>query len=141
MIEHRTSKYRGSFTSKYRAWRLVYYEEYGDTEAAKDRERQLKGWSRAKKNVLVAKMNPKWRDLISEWENKYGLEFRLDGQVTAKESQKQPQDPSTPVSAPQEPTPGSWGPRISRAGAAKIKHRVLRQAQDGAREPSSAQDG
>src|SRR5207248_11327786 len=50
------------------------------------------------------------------------------------------QDPSTPVSAPQEPTPGFWGSRISRAGAAKIKHRVLRQAQDGAREPSCAQD-
>ena len=78
VIEHRTSKYRGSFTSKYQAWRLIYYEEYGDAEAAKDRERQLKGWSRAKKNVLVAKMNPKWRDLISEWENKYGLEFRLE---------------------------------------------------------------
>jgi putative endonuclease len=29
-IEHRTRKYAGSFTSKYRAWRLVYYEEYGD---------------------------------------------------------------------------------------------------------------
>ena len=58
-IEHRTSKYPGSFTSKYRAWRLVYYEEYGDAEAAKDRERQLKGWSRAKKNALVTKMNPK----------------------------------------------------------------------------------
>ena len=128
VIEHRTSKYRGSFTSKYRAWQLVHYEEYGDAEAAKNHERQLKGWSRAKKNALVAKMNPKWRDLISEWENKYGLEFRLDGQVTAKESQKQPQDPSTPVSAPQEPTPGSWGPRISRAG-------------ESAREPSSAQDG
>ena len=127
VIEHRTSKYRGSFTSKYRARRLVYYEEYGDAEAAKDRERQLKGWSRAKKNVLVAKMNPKWRDLISEWENKYGLEFRLDGQITRQEHD-QTQDPSTPVSATQEPTPDSWGPRISRAG-------------ESAREPSSAQDG
>ena len=58
-----------SFTAKYRAWRLVYYEEYGDAEAAHDRERQLKGWSRAKKNALVEKMNPKWRDIITEWEN------------------------------------------------------------------------
>ena len=126
-IEHRTRKYPGSFIAKYRAWRLVYYEEYGDAEAAKDRERQLKGWSRSKKDGLVVKLNPKWRDLVSEWEEKYGLEFRLDGRITLKESKKQPQDPSTPVSAPQEPTSGSWGPRVSRAG-------------ENAREPSCAQD-
>jgi len=98
VIEHRRCEYPGSFISKYRAWRLVYYEEFGDTEAAKDRERQLKGWSRAKKNALVAKMNPKWRDLISEWENKYGPEFRLDGRIVEKQSQQQIQDPSTPAS-------------------------------------------
>jgi putative endonuclease len=112
VIEHRTSKYPSSFTAKYLAWRLVYYEEYGDAEAAHDRERQLKGWSRAKKNAFVEKMNPKWRDIISEWENKYGLEFRLDGRITSKVSQKQTQDPSTPVS----------------------------RAEESAREPSSAQD-
>jgi hypothetical protein len=76
-------------------------------EAAKDRERQLKGWSRAKKDALVVKLNPKWRDLISEWEEKYGLEFGPDD-IVLKGSQNQPQDPSTPVSAPQEPTSGSW---------------------------------
>jgi hypothetical protein len=32
---------------------------------------------------LIAQMNPHWRDLISEWEEKYGLEFRLDGRITA----------------------------------------------------------
>ena len=85
VIEHRRGEYPGSFTSKYRAWRLVYYEECGDSQVAKDRERQLKGWSRAKKNALVAKMNPKWRDLFSEWEEKYGLEFRLDGRITRKQ--------------------------------------------------------
>jgi putative endonuclease len=127
-IEHRTSKYPDSFTSKYRAWRLVYYEEYGDAEAAKDRERQLKGWSRAKKNALVTKMNPKWRDLISEWEDKYGLEFHLDGRITAKESQKQPQDPSTPVSRA--------GESARECGVPENAVFVL-----GVQEPSSAQDG
>jgi hypothetical protein len=105
----------------------VYYEEYGDAEAAHDRERQLKGWSPAKKKALVEKMNPKWRDIISEWENKYGLKFRLDGRITSKISQKQTQDPSTPVSAPQERKARSWEPRVSRA-------------EESAREPSSAQD-
>ena len=80
-MEHRTGKYSGSFTERYRVWRLVYYEEYGDVEAAKDRERQLKGWSRAKKESLVMKVNPKWQDLISEWEEKFGLEFRVDDTV------------------------------------------------------------
>jgi hypothetical protein len=87
----------------------VYYEEYGDAEAAHDRERQLKGWSRAKKNALVQKMNPKWRDIITEWENKYGVEFRLDGRITAKVNEQQTQDPSTPASRarPIERNPGA----------------------------------
>ena len=74
----------------------MYYEEYGDADAANDRERQLKGWSRAKKNALVAKIDSKWRDLISEWEEKYGLEFRLDGRIELKQGwhreQKQEQN-------------------------------------------------
>jgi hypothetical protein len=36
-----------------------------------------------KREGLIAQMNPHWRDLISEWEEKYGLEFRLDGRITA----------------------------------------------------------
>jgi len=43
-------------------------------------------------------MNPKWRDLMLEFEEKYGLEFRLDGTIVAKVSQRQTQDPSTTVS-------------------------------------------
>jgi putative endonuclease len=92
VIEHRTHKYANSFSAKYRMWRLVYYEEYGDAEAALDRERQLKGWSRAKKEALIMKLNPKWRDIIGEWEDKYGLEFRLDGRITAKVDQLQGQN-------------------------------------------------
>jgi hypothetical protein len=36
---------------------------------------EIKGWSRAKKNALVASFNPKWRDLLQEWEQKYSLDF------------------------------------------------------------------
>ena len=84
VLEHRTRRYANAFTAKYRTWRLVYFEEFGDAEAAHLREKQLKGWSRAKKESLIVRMNPHWRDLISEWEEKYGLEFRLDGRITAK---------------------------------------------------------
>ena len=92
VIEHRTHKDPNSFSAKYRMWRLVYYEEYGDAGAALDRERQLKGWSRAKKEALIMKLNPKWSDITGEWEDKYGLEFRLDGRITATVNQAQGQN-------------------------------------------------
>ena len=81
----------------------MYYEEFGDAEAAHERERQLKGWSRAKKETLIVRLNPRWRDLIAEWEEKYGLEFRLDGRIEAKlasgaKGNSKTKDPSTPVS-------------------------------------------
>jgi putative endonuclease len=31
------------------------------------REKQLKGWSRAKKLSLIQRMNPTWIDLSEEW--------------------------------------------------------------------------
>jgi putative endonuclease len=49
VLEHRTRRYPNAFTAKYRTWRLVYFEEFGDAEAAHLREKQLKGWTRAKR--------------------------------------------------------------------------------------------
>ena len=48
VIEHRARIHPKIFTAKYRTWRLVYYEEFGDSAAAFTRERQLKGWSPSK---------------------------------------------------------------------------------------------
>ena len=45
---------------------LVYYEETNDAEAAMRREKQLKGWRRAKKLGLIDGFNPNWIDLASE---------------------------------------------------------------------------
>jgi putative endonuclease len=101
VIEHRTRKHANSFSAKYRTWRLVYHEEFSDSGAAFARERQLKGWSRAKKESLITRMNPHWHDLISNWEEKYGLEFHLDGRITANldragwASRTKTKDPST----------------------------------------------
>jgi putative endonuclease len=47
---------------------LVYYEETPDVRAAITREKQIKGWLRAKKIALVKSMNPGWRDLSDEWD-------------------------------------------------------------------------
>ena len=51
------------FTSKYFLDRLVYFEEPDDVGAAIVREKEPKGWRRAKKISLIEKANLKWSDL------------------------------------------------------------------------------
>ncbi len=69
-LEFRLSQHslnQGSqFVRQYNATKLIYYETYPDPESAIAREKQLKNWSRAKKEALVARVNPEWRDLIHE---------------------------------------------------------------------------
>jgi putative endonuclease len=55
------------FTSKYNIQFLVYYESTTDIHAAIAREKQIKGWLRAKKIALIDSMNPTWKDLSEEW--------------------------------------------------------------------------
>ena len=57
----------GGFTAKYNITRLVYYEETSDVRAAIAREKQIKGWLRAKKIALIEAENPDWHDLSEEW--------------------------------------------------------------------------
>ena len=60
--EHRRGEIPG-FSKRYNTNRLVYYERFNDVRDAIAREKQLKGWSRRKKEVLINSMNPKWMDL------------------------------------------------------------------------------
>ena len=53
--------------SRYNMTLLVYYETTSDVNSAIAREKQLKGWSRKKKDALIAAMNPRWVDLSLEW--------------------------------------------------------------------------
>jgi len=55
------------FTKKYKCHKLVYYEEYQYIADAIAREKQLKGWSRNKKQTLIKKLNPHWNDLSEDW--------------------------------------------------------------------------
>ena len=64
--EHRHERIEG-FTKRYHVHKLVYYEQTGDVKAAIEREKQLKHWTRAKKNALVETMNPTWKDLSEDW--------------------------------------------------------------------------
>ena len=63
--EHRSELVDG-FTKRYHVHNLVYFEEYSDVNEAIAREKQLKGWSREKKNALVTSKNPDFVDLSSE---------------------------------------------------------------------------
>ena len=66
VYEHR-QKPVPCFTSKYNITRLVYFEETSDVHAALAREKQIKGWLRAKKIALIESVNPEWKDLSREW--------------------------------------------------------------------------
>ncbi len=64
--EHRTKRIQG-FTAKYNVDKLVFFESTSDIVAAISREKQIKGWSRAKKNKLVASINSSWKDLSPDF--------------------------------------------------------------------------
>ena len=65
VFEHK-SKLMVGFTRKYNLTRLVYYEVADDVLAAISREKQIKGWLRAKKVALIQSVNPEWKDLSGE---------------------------------------------------------------------------
>jgi len=67
IYEHKHNLVPG-FASKYNTTKLVYYEEGNDFDAALAREKQIKGWLRAKKIALIESANPEWKDLGSGWE-------------------------------------------------------------------------
>ena len=58
---HKTSK--SSFTSKYNCFNLIYYERFEDVNISIKREKELKGWKRGKKEVLINGFNPEWKFL------------------------------------------------------------------------------
>ena len=65
--EHKNDAIEG-FTRKYQCHKLVYFEETSDVKSAIAREKQIKGWGRKKKEVLIKTKNPHWKDLSKEWE-------------------------------------------------------------------------
>ena len=66
VYEHRNHLAPDSFTSKYDVHKLVYFEQTFDVSDALEREKQLKGWRRSKKNALIETMNPEWKDLYPD---------------------------------------------------------------------------
>ena len=62
VYEHQKKLVKG-FSEKYNVNKLVYFEETSDVTTAIEREKKIKKWRREKKDNLVFKMNPKWKDL------------------------------------------------------------------------------
>lgn len=56
------------FTTRYRCYYLIYYEHFQDINTAIGREKQIKGWSREKKNLMIREFNPEWKFLNNEIE-------------------------------------------------------------------------
>jgi putative endonuclease len=82
VMQHKNGEIEG-FSSKYKCNRLVYFESFDDVHKAIGREKQLKGWRRAKKIVLIESLNPRWEDLAEKW----GSEMAFAGQAITQVSE------------------------------------------------------
>lgn len=54
------------FAGKYNAYYLIYWERFQNIEDAIDREKQIKGWTRVKKELLIKELNPEFTFLNDE---------------------------------------------------------------------------
>jgi putative endonuclease len=75
VYQHKTHEFEG-FTDSYNSVRLVYWESFDDVYKAITREKQLKNWRREKKLWLIARINPKFKDLSADWYIKRTLKTR-----------------------------------------------------------------
>ena len=66
MQEHRDGLVPG-FSDRYNLTVLAYYEQVPDVWSAIERENEIKGWGRGRKEALVSSVNPEWRDLSEDW--------------------------------------------------------------------------
>ena len=55
-----------AFTARYKCNYLLYYEHFFEINDAIRREKEIKGWSRNKKETLIRSVNPEWRFLNEE---------------------------------------------------------------------------
>ncbi len=64
--QHEYKINKNSFTARYNINRVVHYETYNESIVAIGREKQIKSWSRQRKERLIDKYNPEWKDMIEE---------------------------------------------------------------------------
>src|SRR5271157_1323886 len=64
--QHKSGEIEG-FTKRYKINRLVHYETFQYVRSAIRREKEIKGWDRAKRVALIEHENPTWDDLAADW--------------------------------------------------------------------------
>ena len=63
IAEHKLGTIPG-YTQRYRCNRLLYFEEHQNVKHAIAREKAIKRLSRHRKELLIAQINPYWRELV-----------------------------------------------------------------------------
>jgi len=67
LFEHQENKGKSNtFAGKFYCYNLIYYERFQFIEHAIEREKQIKNWSRKKKEFIIEKENPNWHFLNDE---------------------------------------------------------------------------
>lgn len=119
MIEHRQVLVPG-FTSRYRIFRLVHFELFGDVRDAIAREKEIKAWRREKKIRLIESHNPTWTDLAEQLPAKY--QKADPSHRSPKAGERVRDDNRSCARATEPPTPGN---RSSATASAPPAPRVI----------------
>lgn len=66
IYEHKNHLIKNTFTAKYNLEYCIYFEEFQYFDIAIQREKELKKWNRQKKEALINKKNPEWKEIATE---------------------------------------------------------------------------
>jgi len=75
LLQHKWKEHEG-FTARYNCDRLIWFERHQDVQRAIAREKELKGWRRARKIALIESANPTWTDLSRDWYDCEPVDYR-----------------------------------------------------------------
>lgn len=89
ILQHRAG-IRSTFASKYNCNRLVYSRGFEDISSAIAHEKQIKGWTRAKKLALINTHNPEWKDLAKTWGRRIAFANESMAEIDARTLLKLP---------------------------------------------------
>ena len=65
IYEHKNHLNKSSFTDKYNLEYCIYFEEFQYFNLAIQREKELTKWNRQKKEALINKQNPDWKEIAT----------------------------------------------------------------------------
>ena len=68
LMEHFQNRGNNStFAGRYYCYKLIYFEHFNNINQAITREKELKKWTRIKKEKLISSINPNWSFLNRNW--------------------------------------------------------------------------